>query len=71
MRRITSGQGNLKESGTENIPLASRRLNVWSGPAQDWAGPLQSKVPRVFICAGTGDILAFNRREGSKGEKVR
>ena len=26
VRRVTPGQGNLKESGTENIPLASDRL---------------------------------------------
>jgi len=61
VRRVTPGQGNLKDSGTENIPLSSCRLTVRSGAAG-------SIGPRYSFPVHRG---AVNRHDESKGEKVR
>jgi len=69
VRRVTPGQGNLKDSGTENIPPASRRLTMRSGAASRWgAAPLLLSAPGTGAPSAPGMV---NRRGAGKGEKVR
>src|SRR5437762_12359003 len=78
VRRVTPGQGNLKDSGTENIPPASRRLTCGVARLSKGMPRHSFQVPGFTVsgmlkqpAAVNPGTWRVNRRDASKGEKVR
>ena len=70
VRRLTTGQGDLKESGTENIPPSLRRLSAKGGSAPRGVEPLQTQLLQGSYVAPLA-AWPLSRRGDGKGEKVR
>ena len=67
VRRVTPGQGDLKESGTENIPLASDRLTLRSGAAPTFLGRAHSF--QVHGARSTGSTRVRVKRCGKSAPR--